>query len=202
MRTYNALLWMTGAVLAALGQVADAQDYALLAGMESGPVVGVCTTQDGQKVKCIKFNPRETPPAATATPRPSPRPTPPRPPCPNGVERMFVEHLNPVHERFIDVGAGGVPAFAPGETRCFSFDLPNGVMPMQLVSLGTINRGNAQCSELVMDVQTPSGQILSSYGSQPGVTGFAQGNSGTWYIYARLTWGESPCNKFKIVALW
>lgn len=178
-------------VLAALAVVA------FWSGEAHAQVAGVCTTQDGTKVKCVKFNPRETPRPTQVVPTHTPVPVP----CPR-IERLFVERSNPAHERFIEVGAGDSPAFVPGELRCFSFDVPNGVPLMSMVSVSTINRGNAQCSELVLDVQTPSGQMLSSFGSQPGVISFAQDNVGTWFIYARLSWGEGACRKFKIVGAW
>jgi hypothetical protein len=164
---------MTAAVLAALSLLivvgaSHAQDYTLLAGMESGPVVGVCTTQDGQKVKCIKFNPRETPrPTATATPRPT---------------------LAKACDYFV-TSQRTITFPIQAEPTVICVDPPAGASPF--VEISTQNHGNASCADFWMQGYGPTGEVsFPSTGPQPGVT--MHRVPGRYYVAVTLRSANNP----------
>lgn len=167
------VLAMTAAILAALSLLivvgaSHAQDYTLLAGMASGPVVGVCTTQDGQKVKCIKFNPRETP-APTA--RPTPQPTVAPLPC------------EPI---------GGTKTFAEGQPRMFCFSVADGPTILEVASTTPANVG---CSDFESELTSPTGHKTYTAGAYPMGSDFR--SPGRWYFWVNpLHIGAGLCNTY------
>ena len=126
-------------------------------------VVGVCTTKSGEKVKCVKFNPRSTP-VPTAVPTPAPMP------CES-------------------IGTGYIKTFTVGKERRLCFTSAAGGSP--IVEVGTTNRGNASCADFWMQMYSPTGAVSEmSRGVQPGVAMMPR-VAGKYYIAIGLTASNS-----------
>lgn len=152
---------------------AHSQDYTLLEAANGG-AVGVCTTMDGTKVRCRKFNPRETP-APTA--RPTPRPTVAPLPC------------EPI----------GTKTFVVGQDRMFCFTAAPG---STFVAIEATSPANAGCAYLKLSLVEPSGH--TSYGEgaypikmseEPRVVG------GRYYFWVSPQWiSDAPgCGTFQMM---
>lgn len=141
MRTTGTITGLLAALASfVLYAVAFAQDYSLLEAANGG-AVGVCTTMDGEKVRCRKFNPRETPaPTARPTPTPTRRPIP----C-----EMFDTRVT--------------KTFEEGEEKMLCFDVRG--PGNSIVTVGSQNVGNVQCAQMQSTLIAPSGQTYDSMGA-------------------------------------
>jgi len=134
------------------------------------PVVGVCTTESGEKVKCTRFRPRVTP-----DPLPSPDPT--RSPSPTATPKPLpCETL-------------GTKTYQVGEEKMLCFDVVAAESP--LVEVSVQNHGNLSCGELEAELRGPTGLRNYSLGPQPNTV--LPRTPGRYYLWTRLTWG---CNLF------
>lgn len=163
------VLAMNGALLIAIAGVftAEAQDYTLLEAANGG-AVGVCTTMDGEKVRCRKFNPRATP-APTA--RPTPQPTVAPLPC------------EPI---------GGTKTFAEGQPRMFCFSVADGPTILEVASTTPANVG---CSDFESELTSPTGHKTYTAGAYPMGSDFR--SPGRWYFWVNpLHIGAGLCNTY------
>lgn len=120
----------------------------------------------GKLDRCIARCERNHP---TPEPSASPSPTPTRVPLPC--------------EPF---SSSVVKDFDEGQERMLCFDVrgPGSL----IVTVGSQNRGNAQCAQMQATLISPSGQTYDSMGAQPAGTLFRE--EGRWYWWLKLIWGN------------
>ncbi len=164
---------ITGLILAALASfilwgAAHAQDYSLLEAANGG-VVGVCTTQSGDKVKCVKFRPRETP-APTAQPTPGPTVAP-----------LLCEAI------------GGVKTFVTGEPRMFCFTATG--PPPAILEVTSTTPANVGCSDFESELTAPNGHKTYTSGAYPMGADFRM--AGRYYLWVNpLRVGFGLCRNY------
>lgn len=85
-----------------------------------------------------------------------------------------------------------------GKAQKFCLDVPKDATG-HFVELGSINLGNASCSDVRMTVNPPGVKLpkLKSQGSQPGAIGSFK--KGRWVVKLLL---KDGCSKYSLVARW
>lgn len=89
--------------------------------------------------------------------------------------------------------AVGTLTMEPGKSRMLCFDVGPGTYPF--VNVKSSNHGNASCSELEMELWSPTGQRSYSVGPQPGTV--LPRAVGRWYVWLNETWAAQPdCHSY------